>query len=118
MAYCRWSSNDFRCDIYCFESDEGYITHVGMFRYVGDIPKIDMSDQDRFLESYRAQQKFIDDAKLEPIDLPYDGMSYADDTPGECAERLKFLRGAGYIVPDDAINELLLEQGELDKNNG
>lgn len=28
MSYCRWSASDPRCDLYCYESEEGWTTHV------------------------------------------------------------------------------------------
>lgn len=41
MSYCRWSSDDFQCDVYCYEADEGFIIHVAVSRPVlkdGDLP--------------------------------------------------------------------------------
>lgn len=28
MSYCRWSSNNFECDIYAYESKFGYEIHI------------------------------------------------------------------------------------------
>lgn len=28
MSYCRWSSDDFKSDVYVYESQAGWITHV------------------------------------------------------------------------------------------
>ena len=28
MSYCRWSTDDFACDLYCYESAAEYVTHV------------------------------------------------------------------------------------------
>lgn len=45
MSYCRFSTDDFRSDIYCYESIEGYQIHVAAFRYVlaePMSPKIDL----------------------------------------------------------------------------
>lgn len=29
MSYCRWSSNDFQCDLYCYEDiNGGWTTHI------------------------------------------------------------------------------------------
>jgi len=33
MSYCRWSSNNFNCDLYCYHSDWGFETHVAGGRY-------------------------------------------------------------------------------------
>jgi DNA repair photolyase len=32
MSYCRWSSDYFNCDLYCYESNSGYETHVAAYR--------------------------------------------------------------------------------------
>ncbi len=29
MAYCRFSPNQPMCDLYCYNSQDGFITHVG-----------------------------------------------------------------------------------------
>lgn len=50
---------------------------------------------------------------LRPIGLPYDGESFNDPTPGECADRLEQLRAIGYIVPQSAIDRL---RAEMDPN--
>lgn len=28
MSFCRWSSDDWACDVYAYESEEGFIIHV------------------------------------------------------------------------------------------
>lgn len=28
MSYCRWSSERWQCDLYCYQSDCGWVTHV------------------------------------------------------------------------------------------
>ena len=43
------------------------------------------------------------------------GESYNDGTPGECAGRLAALRAKGFNVPQYAIDALLEEQAELEK---
>lgn len=32
MSYCRWSSDNFNCDLYCYESDFGFETHLASGR--------------------------------------------------------------------------------------
>ena len=35
MSYCRWSSDDFQCDVYVYESVAGgFVTHVAANRVV------------------------------------------------------------------------------------
>jgi len=51
----------------------------------------------------------LDLIPLRPIGLPFDGETFNDPTPGECAERLEWLRGLGYVVPQFAIDALRAE---------
>ena len=79
MAYCRWSD----CDVYVYESEQGWETHV-------------------------AGQRIFNG----PINLMYAGESFVDATPGECADRLALLKGIGFDVPEDVIDELRYKQDE------
>jgi hypothetical protein len=39
MSYCRWSSNDFQCDVYVYEDVAGgWTTHVACNRVVYSEP--------------------------------------------------------------------------------
>ena len=38
MSYCRWSSDDFRCDLYIYESAAGFVIHVAANRVEWDPP--------------------------------------------------------------------------------
>ena len=40
MSYCRFSSEDFSSDVYCYaDCSGGFTTHVASNRIIGDIPK-------------------------------------------------------------------------------
>jgi hypothetical protein len=120
MAYCRWSSDDFRCDVYVYEADKWTI-HVAGNRILGDIPRLPKHPQgvpeaiDAWFVAYRQQSDFVKAAQREDIDLPHAGETLEADTPGECAATLKTLRGLGYRVPQYAIDALEAEQAEMDK---
>jgi hypothetical protein len=43
---------------------------------------------------------------LRPIGLAFDGDSFNDASPTDCADRLEQLRAAGYVVPQYAIDAL------------
>lgn len=51
---------------------------------------------------------------LRPIGLPFDGETFNDPTPGECADRLTWLRDMGYKVPAYAIRALRIEEEEAE----
>lgn len=124
MSYCRWSSDDFNCDVYVFESVYGgWETHVACNRPVFDrsaLPEADLPGPDHtraellaFAERYHALLDAVNNAERVPIGLPHDGAVFVDPTPGACARRLIELRETGYIVPQYAIDALLADQKEL-----
>lgn len=77
MSYCRWSSDNYQCDIYAYRHVcGGYQVHVAGRR---------------------------NDA---PIGLQHDGDRFSLDTAGECADKLIELRACGYNVPQCAIDDL------------
>lgn len=121
VSYCRWSSDDFACDVYVYEDcGGGWTTHVARFKTVGDVPKTPPMHSDgidskawiaEYMAAHNAQMAFLETAERAPIGLPFDGETFNDPTPGQCADRLELLRGLGYCVPQYAIDELREEQG-------
>ncbi len=115
MSYCRFSSDNWKSDVYCYESDHGFETHVASNRIVGTIPRLKSIDDDGFMQAYRAQMAFLDKAEKKSIGLDFDGESYTDKTLVECKSRLLQLRESGYHVPDyvfEMIDEELLEDDD------
>ena len=74
MSYCRFSTDDFRCDFYAYEADDGYHLHVAGSRVVWDpLPSpqdpesllLPAEEFDRISEKYhqallKAPREFID----------------------------------------------------------
>lgn len=120
MSYCRWSSDDFQCDVYVYEDvGGGWTTHVAARRYVFDkpLPEQVSVNPDNFKEWYARQQAVSAMLKRETmamIGLPHDGASFNDGTPGECADRLESLRAMGYRVPQDVIDTIRRLEEESD----
>ena len=125
MSYCRHSSDDWACDLYCYEDVGGFwATHVASNRIVGDIPKVnwDLLDKeddsdygDRWYETYRTQMDYIKTAKREKIGLAHDGATFSDPTLKDFLNRLVMLREVGYNFPDSVlewVREELKEGGE------
>ena len=44
MSYCRWSSLDYTCDIYAYESAYGYEVHIAHSRRMGPQPYMPMGE--------------------------------------------------------------------------
>ena len=118
MSFCRWSSDDFHCDLYCYVSAEGIITHVAGNRVLGDIPKVPYIlgvFSEEWMKAHRAQMDFLKTAKHKHIGLPYDGQSFCDHDYESFLERLLYLREVGYIFGDyviDAAKEAIERHGE------
>lgn len=123
MSYCRWSSEDFGCDLYCYESNDGWVTHVASQRIewtppeggtLYDLPKSDAGTAD--FEAWTARRKArsaaFDAAPMHPIGLPFDGKTFTDSTLEGFRERLLSLRAAGYQFGEyviEAVDEEIAE---------
>ncbi len=103
MSYCRFSSDNFMCDVYVYEDCAGgWTTHVAGVRNL-------KPTSDPFTRKYH---RWLNKKhKSKPIGLLHDGKQFSDSTPGECADRLCGLREMGYSVPQYAI-EALREEDE------
>ena len=107
MSYCRWSSNNWDCDLYCYQDVAGgYTTHVAENRVVGPIPQMPKYATvgfDAWFMAYKAQMDWLKTAKHEHIGLPHDGQTFNDPTAAALLERVLALCDIGYHVPDAAI---------------
>lgn len=114
MSYCRWSCDDYQCDIYCFEADRGFMVHVATHRYQFKRPLPPPAPHSEGVDEYFARHKevmrMVAVADSVAVGLPHDGDSCSFDTPGECADELERLRKCGYRVPQWAIDTLREEQ--------
>lgn len=123
MSYCRWSSEGFRCDVYVYESTNGWVTHVAGRRRepIGDpCPRIVWTDAEELKRTYDAQHAWLKDEnegklwRWVDVPDPYAGETYNDASPGECADRLEALKAAGLVVPQYVIDSLREEQAEME----
>lgn len=111
MSYCRWSSMDFKCDLYVYDAEDGIAIHVASNRVVGDVPSIDWSSHDQMFKTYREQMEFMDTAEREPINLPYDGESWYGLDKGAACTVIEMLEEEGYIFPE-GLCEYIMEDEE------
>lgn len=117
MSYCRWSTDDFACDIYAYESTSGYFSiNVATHRIVGDVPKLPLIKRGATTEevtawnaAYAAQMKFLDSAERAPIGGPFDGQEFREFSLGAMLDRLMALRSVGYNFPDSVIEKIKAE---------
>ena len=112
MSYCRWSSNNWRCDLYVYNSSSGgYTTHVAARRVVGDIPPEPLCTAEALASpawfgEYRAVMDFLATCERAPIGLAHDGASFTDSDAQSCLETLQMLRAAGYLFPDYVLQAI------------
>lgn len=115
MSYCRWSSDDFQCDVYAYEHVHGgFMVHVASNRVVFKSPLPDFvpfgpGRIGEFIARQQTVLAMVDSAECVKIGLPQDGANYWEPDAGACADRLERLRGAGYNVPQYAIDALRAE---------
>jgi hypothetical protein len=112
MSYCRWSSNDYQCDIYCYESvGDFFAIHVAGNRIVFCEPlpppvEFKQGDFDAWLARDRAVMDIIERSERVAIGLPHDGESFDEPDAEAAANRLEYLKNLGYSVPQFAIDAL------------
>lgn len=109
MSYCRWSTDDFQCDLYIYESCHGgYSINIASRRrmYHEPLPPpINFVDD---LQGWFSRQQSVMRMPYDmvDIDLEHTGKSFTLDTPAEVITFLGELRALGYIFPDDVIESL------------
>lgn len=122
MSYCRWSSDDWKSDVYCYaDVAGGYTTHVAAGRRDGNVPPLpwdeflrDEITPKRFAELHAEQMRVLGELPLVPIGLSRDGESFSDASLGDLRDRLLSLRAEGYHVPDSALELVeseMIEEG-------
>ena len=110
MSYCRWSSDDWKCDLYCYHSVCGnYITHIARLKH-NDVPvNPHKFPNNEWFSFHQEQMEFLNTAELTEIGLPYDGMHFSDDDLISFLERVNCLKEAGYHVPFFVLESIELE---------
>lgn len=107
MSYCRWSSDNWRSDLYCYEDvSDCFVTHVAARRRVGEIPTMPAWGEvspEEWMIAHRQQMEAVDRCELVEIDLPHAGESFYDDDLAGMIARMKELQALGYHVPASAI---------------
>lgn len=118
MSYCRFSSDIRKSDVYVYESDYGWVTHVAQNRVQTDEalpPEVMLCQENAEAFFYRMKKvsEILARGKRVGIGLPWDGATFTDPTPKKCADRLIKLKNLGYHVPQHAVDALLEEWEEM-----
>lgn len=113
MSFCRFSTDDFQCDLYCYESDAGYETIVANNRPRWKVPlpppvELERDTIAEFVYRTNTVSEMLNHpamCELKPIGLPHDGAHFCDKTPQEWADTLQMLKDVGYQFPFELIEE-------------
>lgn len=114
MSYCRFSSGDFQCDVYVYDSQDGVVTWVAGYRriYRDPLPApIDfMEDPIAWTERFNAVMNM--DFVPESLPEKWAQKNFVDQSYEDCANRLKEMKKDGLWIPDEAIEALLEDHKE------
>lgn len=117
MAFVRWSSDNGRSDVYCYENVNGsWTTHVAGRKPV-DIEsrppdpdwRVAQSSPGQWVRENAAVTAWYEGRDYKAIGLPCDGATFDDAGPKEMVERLKSLKAMGYHVPESVFEVLASE---------
>ena len=104
MSLCRFSSDNWKCDLYIYYDCAGGITiHVAENRHKGDIPELpDLLKvrEEGFAKAHKIQMDYLQGVELVPIGLKEDGETFNVLSIKEFHKKLTHLRELGYNFPD------------------
>lgn len=119
MSYCRWSTDDFQCDLYVWEdANGGWRIAVAARRTVFDepLPPPVPSSSANIVEECIARHQLVGTLPYhhEDLDLPHAGETFEEPTASAAADRVAALRVLGYRCPD-IVESLLREDAALEE---
>lgn len=116
MSYCRWSSDNWQCDVYAYEADYGIVVDVAqrhrMFDPVYPYPLDSLYETltNQGMEAAQTlmdrQQLAVDHSHWIPLNPRYAGKNYYNLTKYEAANLLKTMKENGIHIPNSAIETL------------
>lgn len=115
MAYCRTSLTTPRSDVYVYCTGWNWCIQVARLRAESKAPCPPLPENwhempvPQLTELLSAQTAWLQDADKLPIDHPWAGQFFLEESAGACAQRLEALRAEGFVVPQGALNALRAE---------
>ena len=133
MSYCRWSTDDFQCDLYIYEDCNGGWTCLVAGRrriYMAPLPP-PVSLVSGAIDLFMQRHKTVDDMWQAQIDqygedAPENwldlstvsenaGETFNVATPGQMADLVESLLAEGFKAPDYVAQDLRDEQKQMDE---
>lgn len=117
MSYCRSSSDNWKSDVYCYGSGDGYITHVSNCRLSTPAPELpelddDEEEDDAYWTLFNKQIQHVNTVEKVEIGLPHDDATFCDKTLTGFRSTLRYLRQLGYRIPQQAFDRIERELAE------
>lgn len=116
MSYCRWSCLDHTCDVYAYESEDGYQIHLSSKRRMGPHPFVPweaaMKGEVSTEELHHIHVKYlqsISDAALIDNNLPDADQSYSTRSLSDFYFKLIELRNQGFNFPSEVLDTICRE---------
>ena len=110
MSYCRFSSDNFQCDMYCYPTASGdYTLHIAATRYPEPSPPWPHKDTEELWQEYTtAIEAWRKNGltNMVKIDLPHAGETRRYKTLIDLRADLILFKGMGYRIPDSAFEHI------------
>ena len=122
MSYCRWSSDNFKCDLYCYKDvNGGYTIHVASYRWRMWYRLLHWLTDKRYknLDGFRQSRRGFDLFSWphwithKKINLPYDDDTFRDKSIKDFYRHVRGLKKLGYKVPNKVI-DIIKKEAESD----
>lgn len=126
MTICRFSHDQYRCDIYTYQSEDGYVLHVAGTRLLWDPPLDPMSPEALNLPAAQwstVQSEYLEQltrAPRAPLEHPEAGTSHTFATIRELKDKILELARTGIRIPawlPATLDELASEEQEPEPEN-
>jgi hypothetical protein len=118
MAYCRWSTEDFECEVYAYQDIAGGFTiHLASNRRLGSGTPPPSACDLTTEEFLTALDKWTT-TNFAPLELPQAGDTIRVATLGEFLAQMQQLRKIGYQFPDYVLEDIQAEIDEYGEDFG
>ncbi len=118
MSYCRFSCDNWKCDLYVYSDFQGgWTIHIAKRRHSEGIPEVpplprDKDDIQKWMAKYQEQMDWLQADVPTIIDLPHAGKSFYSLDKEQTLATLKELKSLGYNFPDYVIDNIASEEDE------
>lgn len=111
MSYCRFSFDDFQCDVYVYDDASGVSVHIARARVVFKKPlppsvPFSQATLQAWYDRHNRVMEMMELADRELINLEHAGQSFFGMDPEDAANFLEELRGMGYRIPVHVVTAL------------